>query len=125
MDSVNIIITSYAFILNFFPVFSSMEDKSPASGRRAVSVAMIFCFIVYVLFSFLAYFVYGDNLNPNIFENLTLENNFLSIFIRALFLIVFLCNITFIFLPGKEALLIMIDEFMKNSMSNKMNKRIE
>jgi len=84
----------------------------------AVFYAILFCFGVYLTFSVLALYIYGENANPNIFLNLELEDTFTSIFIRCTFLAIFFCNIPFIFLPGKEALLIMIDELVNRTMSN-------
>ena len=40
-------------------------------------------------------------------------------------MMVFLCNIPFLFLPGKEALLLMIDESMNMTMSIALMKRID
>jgi len=60
---------------------------------------------------------YGDNLNPNIFENIQVETNLASYFIRIIFLAIFICNIPFIFLPGKECLLMLIDEARHNTIS--------
>lgn len=125
IDAINIILTAYAFVINFFPIISSMEKRSTESGLSAVTIAMSFCFFVYLTFSVFAYIVYGDNINPNIFVNLQLEHNFASIFVRTLFLLIFICNIPFIFLPGKEALLIMLDEAMRRTMSLQIMKRID
>ena len=125
MDSISIIVSSYAFIINFFPIYSSLEKRSNTNGIMAAAMALLFCFIVYISFSFLAYYSYGENLNANIFENIQREQGLASIFIRVLFLVIFLCNIPFIFLPGKEAFLIMVDEFMTRSMSLSLMKRID
>jgi hypothetical protein len=66
---------------------------------------------MYVSFSLLGIASYGNSINPDIFENIKLEKSAASFFMRGIFLCIFLCNIPFIFLPGKEALLILIDEF--------------
>ena len=117
LDSLAIIITSYGFVINFFPVYQSIDRRSNGKATLASFMALIFCFIVYIFFSFMAWYVYGDTLHANIFDNIQKEDTFSSIFIRSLFLLIFICNIPFLFLPGKEAMLIMIDEYMTCSMS--------
>jgi len=68
---------------------------------------------------------YGENLNPNIFENIQVETNMASYFMRVVFLGIFICNIPFIFLPGKECLLMIIDESRNNTISKQIERRIE
>jgi len=117
VDSVTIVLTAYGFILNFYPIFAQMEDKSNKNGYVATLLAMFFCFVAYVSFSFLALSSYGENLSPNIFDNLSHETNFASYIIRLVFLVIFFCNIPFIFLPGKECLLMIIDEIKHKTVS--------
>ena len=88
-------------------------------------MALGFAFTIYVLFSFCALYCYGDRLSASIFDNISKENDFASFFIRALFLLIFLCNIPYIFLAGKEALLLMIDEAMNRTMSMSLMRRID
>ena len=70
MDSVAIIMTSYAFIVNFYPIFSSLDKRSNENGFKAVSLALTFCVIMYILFSFLGIELYGENVNPDLFVNI-------------------------------------------------------
>lgn len=64
-------------------------------------------------------------MNPNIFENIQMENNIPSYFVRFVFVLIFLCNIPFIFLPGKECLLMIIDEVRHKTISQQIAKRID
>ena len=36
-----------------------------------------------------------------------------------------MCNITFMFFPGKEALLVFMDELINRTMSNSLRKRLD
>ena len=111
-DSMTIILTSYGFILNFYNVYSCLEVQNNKNGIMATVLAMIFCFFIFVTFSHLGIVSYGEFVHPNIFENLKAEgSSFVSIFIFGIFICIFMCNIPFVFLPGKEALLVLVDEY--------------
>jgi hypothetical protein len=47
-----------------------------------------------------------------------------SFLLRSLFMIVLACHIPFIFFSGKEALLIIIDEWQRKSISQTLDQRI-
>lgn len=85
-----------------------MAGKTNQKGYRAVALALAFCFFAYIIFSSLAIFSYGKQLQPNIFENIKKDTGLISIALRSLFLLIFMCNITFVFLPAKECLLTFI-----------------
>lgn len=116
-DSVSIILTSYGFTINLFPIYSSIEKRNNTRGISALSIALLFAFIVYLSFAYLGISAFGDFINPDIFVNLKASTDFTSFFIRGLFLCIFICNIPFLFLPGKEALLIIVDEIQNHTMS--------
>jgi amino acid permease len=125
LDSVSIIVTAYAFVINFYPIYSSLDKRTNENGLLSVSMAMIFCCCVYITFSLMAISVYGSATNPDLFQNIKLETNWTSYAIRGIFLVTFLVNISFMFYPGKEALLTMIDEITNKSLSKVLVKRIE
>src|ERR1700761_761383 len=86
LDSFNIVITSYGFIINFFPIYSSMHSpRTNRGGIFAVIMALIFCFTTYTLFSLMAMFSYGIDIQPNIFENIKQDKGVISICLRCLF----------------------------------------
>jgi len=47
-----------------------------------------------------------------------------SYVMQVLFLIIIACHIPYLYFSGKEALLIMIDEFMRNSISATLSKKL-
>jgi len=88
-------------------------------------LAMSFCFVVYFIFSHLGIVSYPD-VHPNIFENLKAEGATpTTIAVFAIFLGIFLCNIPFVFLPGKEALLALVEEAQTRSMSIELARRMD
>ena len=61
-DSMNIIITSYGFVLNFYPVYSQMQEKSTKNGMIAGAAALCCCFLLYSTFSIMGFISYGQEL---------------------------------------------------------------
>lgn len=110
LDSLNISVTSYGFIINFFPIYSSMRHRSNLNAQLAVVTALTFIMMSYTLFALVSYFSFGLNVQSSIFENLKQDNDMISLFVRILFLVIFICNIPFAFLAGKECCLIFILE---------------
>ena len=53
------------------------------------------------------------NVMTNIFDNFAKETDVVSKVILYLFLVIFLCNIPFVFFAGKIALIAMIDTMLK------------
>jgi hypothetical protein len=87
-----------------------MRVKSNRNGIKASFFALIFCLFIYLGFSFLAYGSYGNEIDPNIFENIKRDPGLFSIILRCLFLLIFMCNIVYIFMIGKECFLNIIQE---------------
>lgn len=54
IDSINITLTSYGFIINLFPVASQMREQSYNNVMSAVGIALTFCFSSYLILSYLA-----------------------------------------------------------------------
>ena len=88
----------------------------------AVILALAFCFGAYVTLTLLVINVYGEqNIEKNLFDNLTGESNMLSIGIRIIFLIIFLNNIPFLFYPGKLSILNALMEYRVRYFSRILN----
>jgi amino acid permease len=60
IEALSIILTSYGFIYNLFPIYISIEGRNNTKGMQAISMALFIVCIVYVGFSILAIDVYGD-----------------------------------------------------------------
>lgn len=98
--------------------------RTNKSGISAVVMALIFCFSTYTLFSLMAMFSYGIDIQPNIFENIKQDKGAISICLRALFMLIFVCNIPFTFIAGKECLLTFILEYRERVISNQLARQL-
>jgi len=105
IDSINITLTSYGFIVNLFPVAQQMREYTYPNVMKAVWIALCFCFCSYLILSYLAQNLFGTEIEMSLFDNLKEDSGVLSVGIRLLFLIIFLCNIPYLFFPGKISIL--------------------
>ena len=111
ITSINIITVAYAFQLNLFPTYNSLgTNKSNKTALDAVSMALIFTFIIYVSLGILSVYMFGSALQKSVLDNVDEEADPSSYVIRIAFLIVLACHIPYAFFPVKESLLIMVDE---------------
>ena len=85
--------------------------------------------IIYTFLAIFCFFLFGGSLDEgsDVMDNINSEGKdyWESFILRFLFLIVLACHIPFIFFSGKEALLIMIDEFNNQSISSALEIRIK
>jgi hypothetical protein len=100
--------------------YRSLHHRNNQRGIAAVVIALLFCFAAYLLFSSLAWYTYGDAIQPNIFENIKEDKGILSIILRCLFLFIFLCNIPFVFFAGRECFITFIMEIKERKVSKKL-----
>jgi len=94
-------------------------------------------FFIYTLLSISGVFLFGhqiENSNANILNNINDEyaigllkghSHWEAYVLRVLFLVVLACHIPFIFFSGKEALLIIIDETDRKSISKTLEERVK
>jgi hypothetical protein len=88
-----------------------MQEPTHKNIMKAVSLSMFFCFLSYLTLSILALRLYGSDVNVNLFENLNADPGLSSVLVRVLFLIIFFCNIPFLFFPGKISIINAIYEY--------------
>lgn len=132
IDAANILLTSYGYVINLFPIAAQMkkENNKYEDIMRSVAVGLFFCFFAYCAMTLLSVGIYGDDLKPSLFDNLreeALQSNGGSISsqaVRIMFLVIFLCNIPYLFFPGKMSMLNMIMESKEKCFSVRLEKEV-
>ena len=110
IDSVNIAVASQGFVFALFPIYSSMAQSARPKVMTSVTSALFFTCTTYTFLSCISIAYFGqENIKPSIFENIQQQPGLASVFLRCLFLLIFLCNIPFVFFAGKAALLAVVD----------------
>lgn len=117
MDSINIAVASQGFVIALFPIYSSMARVARPKVMISVSSALLFTMTTYTYLSVVSIAVFGqENIQPSIFDNIKLDEGISSILLRCLFMMIFFCNIPFVFFAGKTALISVIHQcFFKKS----------
>ena len=78
---------------------------------KSVTIALLFTMSTYTYLSFISISYFGkDNIEPSIFNNIKQEGGVPSILLRCLFLLIFFCNIPFVFFAGKVALMAVVHQ---------------
>lgn len=117
MANVPTILVAYAFQTAFFPVYESLKEKNDKSGIIVAMSASLFCFFIYVVIALVALYMYGSEVKGNILEDVDLVGGALSTVLQVIFLLISAMHIPIVFFVGKEAVLIIVDEAMRKSIS--------
>jgi len=123
VNSINVTITTYGFIINLFPITEGMKDKSSTNVMKAVALALFFCFATYLVLTLCCLQIYGSSIDINLFQNIVEDKNWLSYLVRLIFLVIFFTNIPFVFYPGKLSVVNIIAEYQDHYFSSKLEHR--
>lgn len=90
-----------------------MRSKVSGDGLSAIILALGMSMIIYISLSILSIYTFGSRLEADVIVNVSNELNhqWESITLRVAFAIVIICHILYLFFSGKEAMLIIIDEW--------------
>ena len=109
VDSLNIAVASQGFVIALFPIYSSMTREKRPRFMCSVSAGLMFTFSCYTYLSLISIAYFGEeNIAPSIFNNIKGVEGIPSILLRCVFLMIFFCNIPFIFFAGKVALMAIV-----------------
>ena len=106
MDSVNIAVASQGFVIALFPIYGDMKKEARPKMMISALIALTFTCSVYTYLSFVSIAYFGlDNIAQSIFENMKASRDIETTMLLVLFLVIFCCNIPFIFFAGKVSII--------------------
>jgi len=131
INALSPLLVSYAFATNLFPMFSALQVKTNQNCHKGVQLSVVLISGIYVFLSIVAVFLFGKDIlneNADIMGNINKEysidpDRWESFVLRFMFLVVLACHIPFVYFFGKEALLIIIDELDRRSISDTLEIR--
>jgi len=103
-----------------------MKSKSNVEGIKSVYYALGMAMGIYIALSVLSIYTFGSSLQADVLDNVNeeIDHEWESILLRIAFVIVILCHIPYIFFSAKEAMLIIIDEWDRKSISTSLDKKL-
>lgn len=131
-----LIIYCYAFTSNLFPIYSALKNKTNEEGYKVFGIASAIAVVFFSGVSILGILCFGENvtmnagnlifnINEEIRHNESGGGHWEAFLLRAIYFIILVTHVAPIFFPGKEAVLIMIDEIDRRSISNTLEERIK
>ena len=112
----------YGFEAAFFPAFQSLKEKTNANGIKATINAFLFSMTMYIIIALLSLLKFGDSWKGDILENVNELTGAIPMIINIIFLIIVMMQVPIKIFVGKEAILIIIDECLRKSYSQKPRK---
>ena len=113
MDSVNIAVASQGFVIALFPIYGDMQKQARPKYMVSILTALMFTMSSYTFLSIVSISYFGrENIKQSIFENMKDQRDISTISLLSLFLIIFCCNIPFIFFAGKLSVISIVQLFV-------------
>jgi len=131
-----LMIFCFAFTSNLFPIYSALRDKTNENGLKVFGIATCLAIFTFSGVSMLGIMIFGknvtlnagnliSNINEEVRHNESGKGHWEAFLLRALYFVIIVTHVPPIFFPGKEAVLIMIDEIDRRSISNTLEERIK
>lgn len=109
MDSVNIGVASQGFIIALFPIYNSMKKSAKPGVLWSILGGLTFTMLTYTFIALVSLAYFGTSqVQPSIFDNLKEDRSVTSLLLQAIFLLIFFCNIPFVFFAGKSSLVCIV-----------------
>jgi amino acid permease len=115
--TIPIVLFAYVFHPGLYPIYNSLENKTPANGIKTILYSLGFVCVIYIIMSIVAVLKYGHELEGDVLANIGMTAGTLPVIIDVVFLIIMIMHVPLIFFIGKEAILIIYDELTRSSYS--------
>lgn len=124
MTTFGTFIFSYAFQFMVFPAYVELENRSTARFNLVSITTLVIYTTALVSVGVIAVLLFGKDIKPDILENLATRKSGVSIFLRALFMVILLFHLPYYFFAVKEYALVIYDEYMNRSLSTHLEIKL-
>jgi len=70
----NIFVLAYAYQVNLFPTYNSLgSNKSVRTGMKAVGIASLLSFVIYMSVGVITVYMFGSSLTSSVIDNVNKE----------------------------------------------------
>ena len=134
ISALSAVMVAYSYQQNVMPIYSELRNKTNEEYKKVSLGGLPLTGSIYVMVGIICSLMFGDKLQSSILLNLgeaTWERNgethsFWEAWIcQVSFCIVLCCHVPFIFFSAKEAVLIMVDELQRKSISNALWHKLQ
>ena len=131
INALSVTMLSYTYQQNVYMLYSSLKNKTKEEFMRVNWYGNIVTGVFYIVFAVASVFMFGQGLDIMILNNIGAARTpsggafWEALIVQISFAIVLLCHTPFVFCSGKEALLIVIDEVMRKSISNALWHKLQ
>ena len=105
-----------------YTIHSNMKNKSQSNTIKVITYSQIISFDFYILLGVSSVIIYGNDIQANLIKDLD-NNNLVNIGMSVLMLMILLVYSPPLLFKLKESLLILIDEYMRQSTSIILSKK--
>ena len=117
---------AYSYQQNIFPIYSELKEKNNETYGKVSKIALPLTGSIYFAVGIICSLMFGKTLESSVLLNIGYSRHsddpskgFWEAYICQIsFMVVLMCHIPFIFFSGKEALLTVIDEIQRKSISS-------
>lgn len=121
MTSISVFLFAYGIQTTLFSTYQSLKIKSTAYASLTAVITESLAQLIYLPVVFTNIYMFGSNLEPNFFANLSEgKTSWEGYIIQFAFIIIIGCHIPFMFFCAKESFLTIIDELMRRTISKDM-----
>lgn len=133
VSALSVTMLAYSYQQNVFPIFSELKNKTNEEYQKISLRALPLTGSIYFAVGILCTLMFGSNLESSVLLNIGQarfkddpSKSFWEAYICQIsFMCVLMCHIPFIFFSGKEALLTVIDEIQRKSISNALWHKLQ
>lgn len=133
ISALSVTMLAYSYQQNVFPIYSELKNKTNEEYSKVSIGALPLTGLIYFAVGIICCMMFGSTLESSVLLNIgnaqwktNPDKSFWEAYICQIsFMIVLMCHIPFIFFSGKEAVLIVIDEIRRKSISSALWHKLQ